>query len=173
MATVTGDTLPPLLMERLAAGGSACSTQDPARGTEHAAPGTRHPAHLECTAVPVCTIDPDGLPHPAMLSYAELAADDVRSMRAAVYGGSSTARHLRQQGKIALLFVDAEGTYYVKATVTGPDTPHPTAPGVTVFPLGVVAVLADAVDTSREPAAVITSGIVFRRSPGSAPGTSL
>jgi Pyridoxamine 5'-phosphate oxidase len=159
VATVTGDTLPPLLMERLGAAGTARST--------------RHPAHLEFTAVPICTIDPDGLPHPAMLSYAELAADDARSMRAAVYGGSSTARHLRGQGRIALLFVDPEGTYYVKATVAGPDTPHPTTPGIAVFPLAVVAVLADAVDTSREPAAVITSGIVFRRSPGSVPGTSL
>jgi hypothetical protein len=44
-----------------------------------------------------------------------------------------------------------------------------------VFPLTIVAVLADAVDTSREPAAVITSGIRFRRSPPprSAQGTSL
>ncbi len=153
MATVIGDTLPPLLLERLGAG--------------------RAPAPLEFTAIPICTVDPDGLPHPAMLSYAELAADDERSMHAVVHGGSSTARHLRQQGRIALLFVDAEGIYYVKAIVTGPDTPHPTALGMTIFPLAVVAVLADAVDTSREPAAVITSGIVFRRSPGSAPGTSL
>ena len=163
MATVVGAELPALLMARLGAGVSA-------RSTGHAAPGTQHPEHLESTAVPVCTVDPDGLPHPAMLSYAELAADDERSLRAAVYGDSSTARHLRQQGKIALLFVDPEGTYYVKATVTGPDTPHPTAPGVVVFPLAVVAVLADAVDTAREPAAVITSGILFRRP---VPGTSL
>jgi hypothetical protein len=160
VATVTGDTLPALLVERLGAGGGARSTP--------------HPSILECTAVPVCTVDSDGLPHPAMLSYAELAADDERLLRAAVYGGSSTARHLRQQGKITLLFVDPDGTYYVKARVAGLDTPHPTAPGVVVFPLAVVAVLADAVDTSREPAAVITSGIRFRRliAPLSAPGTS-
>jgi len=123
----------------------------------------------------VCTVDSDGLPHPALLSYAELAADGPRSLRAAVYGASSTARHLRQQGKIALLFVDPEGTYYVKATAADPEMPHPTKPGVVVFPLAVVAVLADAVDTSREPEAVITSGIRFRRiiPPRSAPGTSL
>ena len=160
MATVTGDTLPPLLMERLGVG---------------RAPVTEQPAPFESTAVPICTIDPDGLPHPAMLSYGELSADDQRSMRATVYGGSSSARHLRQQGKIALLFVDPEGTYYVKATVRGPDTPHPTTPGAAVFALAVVAVLADAVDTSREPDAVITSGIRFKRAHASravAPGTS-
>ena len=159
MTPVLGAELPTLLMARLHPQSAMRNPQSPI---------------LESTAVPVCTIDPDGLPHPAMFSYAELAADDERSMRAAVYGGSSTARHLRQQGKITLLFVDPDGTYYVKATVAGPDTPHPTSPGVVVFPLAVVAVLADAVDTSREPAAVITSGIRFRRiiaSP-SAPGTS-
>ena len=61
MATVTGDTLPPLLMERL---------------NPHFALRTSHFALLQSTAIPICTIDPDGLPHPAMLSYAELAADD-------------------------------------------------------------------------------------------------
>lgn len=154
MATVTGDTLPPLLMGRLRADSALRAP---------------HSALQESTAVPICTIDADGLPHPAMLSYAELAADDTRSMRAMVYSGSSTARHLRQQGKLALMFVDPEGTYYVKAIVAGPDAPHPAVPGASVFPLTVVAVLADAVDTTREPAAVITSGIRYRRtSPGAA-----
>ena len=148
MATVLGAELPPLLMARL-----------------HAEPACRapHSARLESTAVAICTIDPDGLPHPALLSYAELAADNGRSMRASIYGASSTAGHLRQQGRVALLFVDPEGTYYVKALVAGPDTPHPSGSGMTTFPLTVVAVLADAVDTSREPAAEITSGIQFKR----------
>jgi len=173
VATVIGDTLPALLMERLGASGRR-STPHTAVGSGHLAPGAQHPALLECTAVPVCTVDSDGLPHPAMLSYAELAADDERLLRAAVFGSSSTARHLRQQGKITLLFVDPDGTYYVKARVTGLDTPHPITPGVVVFPLAVVAVLADAVDASREPAAVITSGIRFRRliAPLSASGPS-
>ena len=44
-----------------------------------------------------------------------------------------------------------------------------------VFPLAVVAVLADAVDTNREPAATITSGIRFSRTAthASGRGTSL
>jgi len=160
MATVLGTELPPLLMARLHPQSAISNPQS---------------VMLASTAVPICTLDPDGLPHPAMLSYAELAADDTRRLRASVYGASSTARHLRADGKVALIFVDAEGTYYVKATVSGPDVPHPTSPAVAVFPLTIVAVLADAVDTSREPAAVITSGIRFRRSPAppSAQGTSL
>lgn len=153
MATVTGDTLPLLLMKRLGA---------------NAGPRTPDPGPHSDTAIPICTVDPDGFPHPAMLSYAELSAHDERSMRAAVYGSSSTARHLRQHGRIALLFVDPEGTYYVKAKASGPDTPHPSTSGVAVFPLEVVAVLADAVDPSREPEAAIASGIRFTRT---TPGT--
>ena len=148
MATVTGDSLPPLLMARL-------RPQSPIRNPQSAI--------LDSTAIPICTVDPDGFPHPAMLGYAELSADDERSMRAAVYGRSSTARHLRHHGKIALLFVDPEGTYYVKAKAAGPDTPHPSTSGVAVFPLEVVAVLADAADPSREPETAITSGIRFTR----------
>ena len=141
MATDVGDALPPLLMTRLGAGR----------------------AGMEGTAVPVCTVDPDGNPHPAMLSYGELAADGPRAMRAAVHAASRTARHLREQGRMTLLFVDAEATYYVKTKVASADAPHPASPGVAVFPLTVVAVLSDGADTSREPAAAITSGIRFTR----------
>lgn len=156
MATSLGDRMPEALLERLRAGHSALSTL--------------HSPLPESTAVPVCTIDPDGFPHPAMLSYGELVADDDRSLRAAVYGDSRTARHLRSQGRMTLLFVDPDGVYYVKARAAGVESAHATAPGVAVFELSVVDVLADAVDTSREPAASITSGIRFTRS---APGTLL
>jgi len=42
--------------------------------------------------------------------------------------------------------------------------------GVVVFPCAVESVLIDRVDTSREPAAVIETGITFRRA---SPGTTL
>ena len=35
-------------------------------------------------AVPVCTVDREGLPHPAMLSYSELSSDDPQTLRAVV-----------------------------------------------------------------------------------------
>lgn len=150
MATLHGDTLPTLLQARLGADRGA----------------------MEGVAVPVCTVDADGYPHPAMMGYAELAAaaDDPSRLRAAVWGQSSTARHLRQNGRITLLFVDDAATFYVKAQADGPEHPHPHAAGVAVFPLRITAVLGDAVDTSREPEAAITSGIRFRRT---SPGTSL
>jgi hypothetical protein len=148
--------MPAALLERLRAGRSAL--------------GAPAPALRESTGVPVCTVDPGGFPHPAMLSYGEIAADDERTLRAAVYGSSRTARYLRDPGRMTLLFVEPDGAYYVKARVAGPEAAHPAAPGVVVFPLLVVDVIADAVDTSREPAATITSGIRFTRA---APGTQL
>jgi hypothetical protein len=121
-------------------------------------------------AVPICTIDDEGFAHPAMLSYAELRADDSRSLQAAISGASRTARYLRERQRVTLLFVDPSVTCYVKARLRGTEVPHPTSPGVAVFPLVVESVSLDRVDTSREPDAVIESGITFRRA---APGTTL
>jgi hypothetical protein len=125
---------------------------------------------MEGTAVPICTLDADGFPHPAMLSYAELAADAPDAFRAAIYGSSTTARNLRARRLLTLLFVDAGVTCYVKARVASQERPHPSAAGVVVFPCAVESVLVDRVDTSREPAAVIETGITFRRASA---GTSL
>jgi hypothetical protein len=148
VAIVTGGRLPDALVSRLSVNRAA----------------------MEGTAVPICTIDADGFPHPAMLSYGELAADAPDTIRAAVYGSSTTARNLRTRQKLTLLFVDAGITCYVKARVAGDDTPHPSVTGVVVFPCAVESVLIDRVDTSREPAAVIETGITFRRP---SPGTTL
>ena len=148
MATLLGSHLPEELMARL---------------------GAQRPA-MEGTAVPICTIDAEGFPHPAMLSYGALAADSPDAFRAAVHDGSTTARNLRKRQLLTLLFVDAGLTCYVKARVSGEDAPHPGAPGIAIFPCAVEAVLIDRVDTSREPAATIATGITFRRA---GPGTTI
>jgi hypothetical protein len=148
MATVVGSQLPDELIGRLGEGRRA----------------------MAGAAVPICTVDADGFPHPAMLSYAELAADSPGTIRAAIFGASTTARNLRARPVLTLLFVDAAVTCYVKARVAGEASPHPSVPGVVVFPCAVESVLIDQVDTSREPAAVVETGITFRRA---APGTSV
>lgn len=148
MATLLGSHLPEELMARL-------------NGNRRGMAGT---------AVPICTIDGEGFPHPAMLSYEELAADSPSAIRAAIYGASTTARNLRTRRLLTLLFVDEGLTCYVKARVAGPDVPHQSAAGVAVFPCAVEAVLIDRVDTTREPAATIATGITFRRA---AAGTTL
>ena len=121
-------------------------------------------------AVALTTVDAEGFPHPALLSYAELAADGPRDLRMAVAETDRTAVNLRRDGRAALSFIDAEGAWYVKALVSGSDQPLSAAPGVVVFPMRVVEVLADAADVAREPDAAIVSGIRFRPS---RTGTSL
>jgi hypothetical protein len=148
MATLLGSRLPEELMSRLA---------------------TRR-GELEGTAVPICTIDAEGFPHPAMLSYGELAADAPDAIRAALHEGSTTARNLRKRPLLTLLFVDACLTCYVKVRASGVEAPHPRTPGVAIFSCVVEAVMMDYVDVSREPAATIVTGITFRRA---AAGTTL
>jgi hypothetical protein len=142
MATTIGAALPDLLMSRL--------NQQRADAPSD-------------VAVPICTSDELGFPHPALLSYAEITADTSSSLRIAVYGTSATAGNLRRDGRVTLSFVDEHGAWYVKARASAVETPHAIKNGVAVFPLSIVAVLADSVDTSREAPARILSGIRFHR----------
>ena len=141
MSRDLGPELPPRLLRRLA--GDAESV-------------------IEDTAVPICTVDDEGFPHAAMLTYAQLEAVSASAIRATVYGSSGTARHLRRDGRATLLFVDPEGVWYVKVQAS-PEVAEVRTPGGAAFVLGVHAVTADAVDQDREAAAAIVSGIRFRR----------
>ena len=68
-------------------------------------------------AVVVVTTDPAGWPHPALLSYGEVLALDLRRIRVAVAEASRTAANLRRSGRITFGFIEAGTVYYVKATV--------------------------------------------------------
>ena len=59
-------------------------------------------------ALLVCTVDAEGWPHPAMLSYFEVAAVDRDNVRLAVYKDSRTCANMRERGKATLIVVDAE-----------------------------------------------------------------
>jgi len=45
---------------------------------------------MACAAIVVCTTDAEGSPHPALLSYFEVAAVDGATLRLAVYNSSRT-----------------------------------------------------------------------------------
>ena len=139
MSTALGPTLPDLLRARL--GGAAAAPVD--------------------TAIALSTVDDAGFPHPALLTYRELRAAGARALRLSVATGSRTAANLRRSGKATLSFVDEDGVWYVKAEVDGAELAG-GADRAAVFPLRIVQVLADAVD-SREPDAAIVSGIRFAR----------
>jgi len=141
MSTPLGSTLPPALRDRLAG-------------------GTAMPAG---TAVPICTIDPDGFPHPAMLTHADIAAPGPDRLRVVLYGGTRTAKHLADDGRITLIFVDEHGAHYVKARADAAPQPDPSRPGFCVADLRIASVLEDVPDPAREGGTVIVSGIRFRR----------
>ena len=142
MSTLLGSTLPDLLLARLGPGRD------------------RVPQDIAVTAV---SVDADGYAHPSLLSYGEIASDGSGHLRVAVFGRSTTAGNLRRNGRLTLAFVDVAGAFYVKGEITGAETALATAPGVVVFPMSVVQVLADRVDPTREPDASILSGIRFHR----------
>jgi hypothetical protein len=114
-------------------------------------------------AVMLCTTDADGFPHPALLSYSDVRAEGPSALRIGVHARSTTATNLRSAGRLVLSFIDEAGAWYVKASVSGPEAPHPDRAGIVVFPLTIATVLTDAVDTSREPDAAIVSGVRFLR----------
>lgn len=142
MSTLLGDELPGVLLARLSG-----------------APGQAPPD----LAVPICTVDEEGFPHPALLSYSEIAAPSATRLRLTVHSGTRTAGNLHRDGRLTLFFVDETVTQYVKARVIGLGTAVPAGGGEFAFELEIAAVYEDAVDATREPDARIVSGIRFRR----------
>jgi hypothetical protein len=65
-------------------------------------------------AIVICTVDARGWPHPAMLSYFEVAAVDRQNLRLAVYTNSRTCENMRDRGKATLIIVDAGLVCYVR-----------------------------------------------------------
>ena len=64
-------------------------------------------------AVPLISVDPEGYPHVALLSYFELFLQDG-ALCFFVHGGSRTGRFLKTGGRCTLLFVNRDYVVYVK-----------------------------------------------------------
>lgn len=115
--------------------------------------------------IPVVTVDAAGFPHPALLSFGEVVALDARRIGLATYADSTTTNNMRRNGRLTLLLLEPEGTYYIKGTVR--ERPG----GLTAFPdlahleMRVEQVLEDAARSEVEGEARITSGIRFGAGP--------
>ena len=73
------------------------------------------------TALPFVTVDPDGRPHPMLLSYLELRAYDTGTVGLVIGAQTRSARNLGERGAGTLLAIEPEVTVYVKLrTVDGP-----------------------------------------------------
>ena len=108
-------------------------------------------------AILVNTIDGNGWPHSALLSYREVFAFDQTNILMVTYADSTTTRNMRANGKVTLNFVDERMSYYVK----GSARENPAAPdGFAGMYVSVVSVLRDFTE-SDEAGAYITTGMRF------------
>lgn len=141
MAQALGNTLPDVLLERLS--------------------GRDLPAGMG-KAILITTTDPQGWPHPALLSYGEVVAVDARRLRLATYRTSGTSGNMRRDGKLTVCLIDEGMAYYVKTRVREEQDPMPGFPELARFEATVEQVLVDQAREDLEPGAGVTGGITFR-----------
>jgi hypothetical protein len=128
--------------------------------------GARADAHATL-AIVICTVDEQGWPHPAMLSYFEVAATDAQTLQLAVYTDSRTTANLRARGTATLVVVDEGLVCYVRGRVTGVAAMR-VAPYNARATVRVDQVVFDEPPPDLEPGAFVTSGITYRARTGAA-----
>jgi hypothetical protein len=106
--------------------------------------------------IPLVTIDGNGFPHFAILSYGEILANGPSQLRIGLYPGSTTTRNIKERPYVSLLIVLGDSVYYVKGLAA-----EQPAENVVRFDVAVDQVLVD-----NEPGAHITSGIGFEMAQG-------
>jgi pyridoxamine 5'-phosphate oxidase-like protein len=112
-------------------------------------------------AIVVCTVDVGGWPHPAMLSYFEVAAHDRHNLRLAVYNNSRTCANMRERGKATLVIVDAGLVCYVSGAANELVPAMRDAPYNAKLNLRIEQVLFDEPPPDLEPGVQVTSGIMY------------
>jgi hypothetical protein len=118
-------------------------------------------ASREGHAIVVCTVDADGWPHPAMLSYFEVAAPDRYNLRLAVYKNSRTCANMRERGKATLVIVDAGLVCYISGVVEERVPAMRDAPHNAKLNLRIEQVLFDEPPPDLEPGVRVMSGITY------------
>lgn len=108
--------------------------------------------------IPIFTVGDDGWAHPALLSYYEIVAKNLRALDMALWKNSSTADNLRKTGKVTLLISDRGVNYYLKGRVSQTQEEMSGTPAVSRFRVTLEQVIED-----QEPNAEITTGMTYRR----------
>ncbi len=101
------------------------------------------------------TTDEDGWPRHGLLSSREVVAKDSNRLLLLLYSNSHSTANLQREGKISLVLVNPNMSYYVLCAAR-PLSPLPDAPSETLFELTVERVLEDSLATAR-----ILTGITF------------
>lgn len=113
-------------------------------------------------AILICTVDSNGWPHPAMLSYFEVIAKDARNIRLATYKQSTTTNNMRRNGKLTITIIDERVAYYIKGRVEELKAAMDCSPHNSKLNLRVQQVLADDADQQYEAGAYVAGGIVYK-----------
>ena len=108
--------------------------------------------------IPIFTLDESGWPHPALLSYYEVAAQNASTIDLGLWKNSSTANHLRRTGKVTLMITDKGVNYYLKGSVKELQAEMTGVPQVSRFRVTTEELLED-----QESNAEITSGLTYTR----------
>ena len=105
------------------------------------------------------TVDAQGWPHPAMLSYFEVAATDRSNLRLATYRNSNTSENMRRNGRVTLSLFDQRIAYSIKGTAQELRREMLSQPRNSMLRVSVDQVLVDEADPVLEPGAYIATGI--------------
>ncbi len=120
-------------------------------------------------AIPICSVDVHGWPHPAILSYFEVVAKDRRNIRLAIYKSSTTTNNMRRNGKLTILILDERIAYYIKGTAEELAGEMGSSPHNSKVNLRVEQVLADEANEEFEAGVYLTGGVTCKR-PAEPPG---
>jgi hypothetical protein len=115
-------------------------------------------ASHEGKIIPIVTLDQQGWPHPALLSYYEVIATEATTLEMAIWKDSSTANNLRRVEKISLMIVDRGVNFYIKGAIKELEREMTGAPQVSRFQIKIQEILED-----QEANAQITSGMTYTR----------
>lgn len=110
----------------------------------------------------ISTVDNNGWPHPAMLSYLEVVAKDRHNIRLATYKDSGTTNNMRQNGKLTMSIIDERCVYYVKGRVEELKREMSCAPQVSKLNMVVEQVLADHADQRLEADRYVAGGVTYK-----------
>jgi hypothetical protein len=112
-------------------------------------------------AIVLCTVDAGGWPHPAMLSYFEVAAHDRQNLRLAVYTNSRTCANMRERAKATLIIVDAGVVCYIRGEAKELAPAMRSAAYNATLNLRIDQVVFDEPPPDLEPGVRVLSGITY------------
>ena len=109
----------------------------------------------------ISTVDANGWPHPAMLSFFEVVAKDRRNIRLAPYKDSGSTENMRRNGKLTISIIDERVVYYVKGSVEELQREMSCSPHTSKLNLRVEQVLVDQANEQLEAEAYVASGVTY------------